>query len=63
LSRALADLLGGDFSLAEIHRLYGCHDLPLPHKADLFAHLTARWKDLFNAKFNVLLYDLTSRST
>ena len=37
--------------------------MPLPHKADLFAHLTARWKDLFNAKFNVLLYDLTSRST
>lgn len=25
-----------------------------------FTHLTARWKDLFNAKFEVLLYDLTS---
>jgi len=26
----------------------------------LFDHLTQRWKDLFNAKFDVLLYDLTS---
>jgi hypothetical protein len=57
---ALADLLGGDFSLAEIHRLYDCHDLLLPHKTALFDHLTARWKDLFNAQFDVLLYDLTS---
>ena len=57
---AMADLLGGDFSLAEIHRLYDCHDLLLKHKADLFAHLTTRWKDLFNAQFDVLLYDLTS---
>jgi len=32
----------------------------LKHKAALFDHLTARWKDLFNAKFDVLLYDLTS---
>jgi transposase len=57
---AMGDLLGGDFSLAEIHRLYECHDLLLAHKAALFAHLTQRWKDLFNAKFDVLLYDLTS---
>jgi hypothetical protein len=26
----------------------------------LFTHLTQRWKDLFNARFEVLLYDLTS---
>ena len=26
----------------------------------LFDHLTRRWKDLFNARFDVLLYDLTS---
>jgi hypothetical protein len=31
--------------------------LLLKHKAALFDHLTARWKDLFNAKFDVLLYD------
>lgn len=57
---AMADLLGGDFSLAEIHKLYECLDLLLPHKTALFNHLTSRWKDLFNAKFEVLLYDLTS---
>jgi transposase len=57
---ALADLLGSDCHLAESHRLYDCHDLLLKHKAALFTHLTERWKDLFNAKFEVLLYDLTS---
>lgn len=57
---AMADLLGEDFSLAEIHKLYECHDFLLQHKQALFNHLTQRWKDLFNAKFDVLLYDLTS---
>ena len=57
---AMADLLGGDFSLAEIHRLYECHDKLLEHKTNLFDHLTQRWKTLFDAKFEVLLYDLTS---
>jgi transposase len=57
---AIADLLGGDFSLAEIHRLYACHDKLLEHKTALFDHLTARWRDLFAAKYEVLLYDLTS---
>ena len=58
---AMGDLLGADFGqLAESHKLYECHDLMVEHKAALFDHLTARWKDLFNAKFDVLLYDLTS---
>jgi transposase len=57
---ALADLLGGDFALAEIHRLYACHDQLVAHKAALFDQLTARWRDFFDAKFEVLLYDLTS---
>lgn len=57
---ALADLLGEDFGLAESHKLYACHDLLLAHKQAVFDHLTARWRDLFNAKFDVLLYDLTS---
>ena len=57
---ALADLLGADAGLAEIHKLYACHDGLLEHKRALFNHLTQRWKDLFNAKFEVLLYDLTS---
>jgi len=58
---AMGDLLGADFGqLAESHKLYECHDLLLQHKAALFDHLTQRWKDLFNAQFEVLLYDLTS---
>ena len=57
---ALADLLGADFGLAEIHKLYACHDHLLRHKQALFDHLVARWRDLFNASFEVLLYDLTS---
>jgi transposase len=57
---AMGDLLGEDLSLVEIHKLYECLDLILAHKAALFEHLTQRWKDLFNARFDVLLYDLTS---
>ena len=57
---AMADLLGADFGLAEIHKLYECLDLLLAHKRALFDHLTQRWKDLFNARYDVLLYDLTS---
>jgi hypothetical protein len=57
---AMADLLGADFGLAEAHKLYACHDLLLAHKAALFAHLVERWRDLFNADFDILLYDLTS---
>jgi hypothetical protein len=60
LDSAMADLLGGDFGLAEAHKLYACHDLLLAHKQALFTHLTERWRDLFNASFDVLLYDLTS---
>jgi len=57
---AMADLLGSDFGLAEAHKLYACHDLLLAHKHALFSHLTQRWRDMFNADFDVLLYDLTS---
>jgi Transposase DDE domain len=57
---AMADLLGAGFELVEIHKLYACLDRLLEHKRALFDHLTKRWKDLFNAQFDVLLYDLTS---
>ena len=57
---ALVDLLGADFGLAEIHKLYACHDRLLAHKPALFEHLVGRWRDMFNASFDVLLYDLTS---
>ena len=57
---ALADLLGADAALADSHKLYRCHDRLLAHKQALFDHLVERWRDLFNASFDVLLYDLTS---
>jgi transposase len=59
-SSALADLLGVDFGAADPHKLYGCHDQILAHKNALFSHLMGRWRDLFGAEFDVLLYDLTS---
>ena len=57
---ALGDLLGADAALADIHALYACHDRLLAHKQAVFDHLVGRWRDLFNASFDVLLYDLTS---
>jgi hypothetical protein len=57
---ALPDLLGVDARAAQDDTLYRCHDLLLPHKEELFAHLRERWSDLFGARYEVLLYDLTS---
>ena len=57
---AMGDLLGEDFALVEKNALYRCLDKVLEHKPALFSHLTERWQDLFGAKFDVLLYDLTS---
>lgn len=57
---ALRDLLGADEGLADIHKLYACHDKLLAHKTALCDHLVGRWRDLFNVDFDVLLYDLTS---
>lgn len=57
---ALGELLSGDASLADPHKLYDCHDRLLEHKQALFDHLTGRWRDLFNLSFEILLYDLTS---
>ena len=57
---AMDVLLGQDFSVAEKDRLYRCLDRVLEHKQELFVHLQQRWKDLFDAEFDLLLYDLTS---
>jgi len=57
---AMGDLLGRDFSLVEKNALYRTLDRLLEHKRALFSHLQERWRDLFGAKFDVLLYDLTS---
>ena len=54
----MADLFGGGLRIGGSHKLYACHDYLLQHKEALFSHLTARWRDLFNANFDVLLYDL-----
>ena len=57
---ALADLLGVDARAVQDDTLYRCHDLLLPLKEELFGHLRQRWSDLFGARYEVLLYDLTS---
>ncbi len=57
---AMADLLGADFALVQKDALYRCLDRILPHKEALFGHLRQRWQDLFGARFEVLLFDLTS---
>lgn len=57
---AMDQLLGEDFVLAEKNRLYRCLDRLLPHQPALFSHLKQRWCDLFSARFDLLLYDLTS---
>ena len=56
---AMADLLGADYPLAADDTLYRCLDKLLEHKAALFSHLQQRWQDLFGARFDVLLDDLT----
>jgi len=57
---AMADLLGEDFRPAAKENLYRCLDKLLQHRDDLFDHLVPQWQDLFGARFEVLLYDLTS---
>ena len=57
---AMDELLETDFAVAEKDRLYRCLDRVLKHKEDLFIWLRQKWADLFQADFEVLLYDLTS---
>ena len=57
---ALGDLLGEDLGLVQSNKLYRCLDKLLAHKASLFSFLHRRWQVLFDARFDVLLYDLTS---
>ena len=60
LKSAMADLLGEDFALAQKDKPYRCLDRVTAHRDDLFSFLQERWGRLFGAKFDVLLYDLTS---
>ncbi len=56
---ALRDLLGTDRVLTS-DTLYRCLDKLVVHKRAFFSFLRARWTTLFDARFDVLLYDLTS---
>ena len=60
LNSAMDELLDCDFAVAEKDRLYRCLDRVLAHKDALCRHLVERWKTLFDARFDILLYDLTS---
>ena len=57
---AMDELLEEDFAVAGKDRLYRCLDRVLEHKRELFVWLKQKWADLFQADFEVLLYDLTS---
>ncbi|HEV2491133.1 MAG TPA: IS1634 family transposase [Candidatus Acidoferrales bacterium] len=59
-SPALDDLLGIEEGKINDTRLYRCLDRILPHKTKLERHLKDRYGALFEAEFEVLLYDLTS---
>jgi transposase len=59
-STALDDLLGIEEGKINDSRLYRCLDRILPHKTKLERHLKERYGALFEAEFDVLLYDLTS---
>jgi len=57
---AMGILLDTDAAVAGKDRLYRALDRLIAHKAALEKHLAARWQDLFNASYDLLLYDLTS---
>lgn len=57
---ALADLLGIADAKIYDNRLYRAMDKLLPHKEDLERHLKQRFGQLFQIKYDLLLYDVTS---
>ena len=57
---AMADLLEDDERVAQSDTLYRCLDKLVAHKDAMFQFLKGRWQDLFGARYEVLLYDLTS---
>jgi len=57
---ALDQLLDLPLPVLDKDCLYRTLDKLLGHREALFQHLKGRWQDLFGAKFDVLLYDLTS---
>ena len=57
---ALDDLLGVEPSKVHTDRLYDGLDQLLPHKDAIERHLRARLGELFDLKYDVLFYDITS---
>ena len=57
---AMGDLLNSPMGVVADDVLYRCLDKLLAHKRALFSFLRERWETLFDARFDVLLYDLTS---
>lgn len=57
---ALADLMGIPNDKVYDNRLYRALDKLLPHKEVLEKHLKERFGELFNVKYDLLLYDVTS---
>jgi transposase len=57
---AMGDLLGAAQTQVCSDTLYRCLDKLVEHKDALFQFLRQRWQALFGARFEVLLYDLTS---
>lgn len=57
---ALDDLLGVPPEKVHTDRLYAALDRLLPHKDALEQHLRQRLGDLFDLKYDLLLYDITS---
>lgn len=57
---ALEDLLGVPVEKVHTDRLYATLDRLLPHKDSLEQHLRSRLGDLFDLKYELLLYDITS---
>jgi transposase len=57
---ALDDLLGVRSEAVNKDRLYRAHDHILSHKEAIEKHLKARFTTLFDAEYELLLYDITS---
>jgi len=57
---ALDDLVGVASEQVHTDRLYGGLDQLLPHKEAIERHLKGRIGDLFDLKYDLLLYDITS---
>ncbi|HZP02001.1 MAG TPA: hypothetical protein VFD30_17070 [Terriglobia bacterium] len=54
---AMGDRFECGFAAAQKDRLYCCLDRIVEHKTSLFGNLRERWQDLFQARFDVLLYE------